>query len=150
MKLLFCLLMIAGVLPSANSQTTADSVKNVISDLFTAMKNSDATLLKTCFNDSAVLQALSKDKDGNLLVKNESVNSFATSIAKADKGSLDERISFDMIKIDGPLASVWTPYSFYYKDVFSHCGVNSFQLVRTKSGWRIQYLIDTRRKTGCL
>jgi hypothetical protein len=135
---------------SAFSQTTEDSVKAAVNNLFVAMKSSDGIMLQTCFGDSAKLQALSKDKDGNLLVKNESVKDFANSISTMPKGALDERITFDMIKIDGPLASVWTPYSFYYNGQFSHCGVNSFQLLRTVNGWKIQYIIDTRRKSGCL
>jgi hypothetical protein len=61
----------------------------------------------------------------------------------------DERITFETIKIDGPLAVAWTPYKFYYEGKFSHCGVNSFQLVRLNGAWKIQYLIDTRRRTGC-
>ncbi len=148
-SILLCLLILsAGI--SAKTQTSADSVKTAVNDLFTAMRNSDGELLKSCFADSAVLQSINKDKEGNLLVRNESVAQFAGSVNKAAKGALDERITFDMVKVDGPLASVWTPYSFYYNGNFSHCGVNSFQLVRTKNGWKIQHLIDTRRKAGCL
>jgi len=65
------------------------------------------------------------------------------------KDAADERIVFETIRIDGPLASVWTPYNFYYEGKFSHCGVNSFQLVKINGEWKIQYLIDTRRKQGC-
>jgi len=54
-----------------------------------------------------------------------------------------------VVKIDGPLAIVWTPYKFYFNGKFSHCGVNSFQLVRFNGVWKIQYLIDTRRRAGC-
>jgi hypothetical protein len=32
----------------------------------------------------------------------------------------------------------------YVKEKYIHQGVNSFQVVRTKEGWKIQYLIDTR------
>ena len=70
-------------------------------------------------------------------------------ISKAEKGSLDERISFSNVLIDGNLASVWTLYEFYYKGQFSHCGVNSFQLVKSNNEWKIQYIIDTRRKDNC-
>ena len=150
MKLMMTLLFLCALQQQAYCQPTTDSVKAAVNNLFVAMKNSDAALLRTCFADSAVLQAISRDKEGSLLVRNESVSIFAEGISKAAKGALDERITFDMIKIDGPLASVWTPYSFYYNGNFSHCGVNSFQLVRTKNGWKIQYLIDTRRKTDCL
>jgi hypothetical protein len=150
MKTIVVLAFILVTSLSAKTQSATDSVKAAVNDLFIAMKNSDGEFLKTCFADSAVLQSINKDKEGNLLVKNESVSQFAKSISTVAKGALDERITFDMVKVDGPLASVWTPYSFYYNGNFSHCGVNSFQLVRTKNGWKIQHLIDTRRKTGCL
>ena len=82
-------------------------------------------------------------------VQNERVSDFVNSISTAKKDSLDERITFETIKVDGPLASVWTPYKFYYAGKFSHCGVNSFQLVRINGRWKIQFLIDTRRRQGC-
>ena len=131
------------------AQTAEDSVKQVIDRLFTAMKNSDDSLLFTCFADSAILQTISKDKKGNVIVKQENLKDFGISISMAPKGSLDERIRYDVVKTDGPLAIAWTPYSFYYQEKFSHCGVNSFQLIKTSNGWKIQYLIDTRRRAGC-
>lgn len=131
------------------AQTAEDSVKQVIDRLFTAMKNSDDSLLFTCFADSAILQTISKDKKGNIIVKQENLKDFGISISMAPKGSLDERIRYDVVKTDGPLAIAWTPYSFYYQEKFSHCGVNSFQLIKTANGWKIQYLIDTRRRAGC-
>lgn len=134
---------------TAKSQTAADSVKAVVNSLFVAMKTSDAALLLSAFDDSAILQTIATNKEGQIVVKNEPVKNFANAVSKAVSGSLDERIQFDMVKIDGALASVWTPYSFYYNNTFSHCGVNSFQLVRTSVGWKIQYLVDTRRKNGC-
>lgn len=30
----------------------------------------------------------------------------------------NERITFEIVKVDADLASVWTPYQFYYKDKF--------------------------------
>ncbi len=146
LSFLLCLLLFAGF--NTKAQTTEDSVKAAITQLFNAMKNSDSASLVSAFTKNAVLQAIGKDAEG-LVAKNESVKDFAVSIGRATKGSLDERISFQTIKIDGPLASVWTPYSFYYNGAFSHCGVNSFQLLRTAAGWKIHYLIDTRRKAGC-
>ena len=150
MKSFLISILILAFTSTAQSQTTEDSVKATVNKLFTAMKNSDADLLRSCFGDSAVLQTISKNKQGALVVLNESINDFAKSISTAPKGALDERITFDNIKIDASLASVWTPYSFYYNGNFSHCGVNSFLLIRTNEGWKIQYIIDTRRKTGCL
>lgn len=135
---------------NAVSQTSEDSVKAVVNRLFDAMRHADALMLKSCFADSTILQTVIK-KTGQLLeVRTENVSEFADFISKEAEGNADERIKFDIIKIDGLLATVWTEYKFYYKNIFSHCGVNSFQLVRFNDGWKIQYLIDTRRKSPCL
>jgi hypothetical protein len=117
--------------------------------MFTAMKNADSIELKNSFSESAVLQTISKTKEGQTVVRTEVINDFVSFVGKTTKGDADERIAFGAIHIDGSLASVWTPYQFYYKGSFSHCGVNSFQLVRTNNEWRIQFIIDTRRKDNC-
>lgn len=134
---------------SVFSQTAEDSVKNTVNTLFMGMKNADGELLKNAFSDNAILQTISRDKEGKQVVLTEDINDFATSISKLKKDSADERITFETIKIDGPLAIVWTPYNFYFNGKFSHCGVNSFQLVRLNGVWKIQYIIDTRRRAGC-
>jgi hypothetical protein len=141
------LLILPGVCSYA--QSTADSVKATINQLFEAMKNADGVQLAASFADSAVLQTISQNKEGKLFIRNESVAAFAASISKIARGAADERIVFETINIDGPLAAVWTPYKFYYNGQFSHCGANSWQLVRINGAWKIQYLIDTRRKSPC-
>ena len=134
---------------ASNAQKAEDSVKAAVNQLFDGMKNVDPDLIKISFADSAILQTIVRSQDGKVSIKNESVTAFASSISKQTKGALDEQIQFESVKIDGDLASVWTPYKFYFSGKFSHCGVNSFQLVRIKGTWKIQYLIDTRRRTGC-
>lgn len=149
MKQFFILLTVLTISISCRAQSAEDSVKAVVNDLFTAMIRSDTSLLKTCFADSMVLQTIVRGKSGAAEVKNETAAGFVKSIGSLKPGSADERISFGNILIDGPLALVWTPYKFYFNGQFSHCGVNSFHLVRFKEGWKIQYLIDTRRRVGC-
>lgn len=126
-----------------DSEQTA--VKMVIQNLFNAMKSSDTVLLKTCFSPTAVFQTI-VSKDKVVVVKDETVQNFINSIGTQPAGSLDERIVFETVKTNMDLAVVWTPYEFYFKDKYSHKGVNSFQLVKFKEGWKIQYLIDTRYK----
>lgn len=133
----------------SKAQTAEDSVKAVINNLFTAMKNSDGALLKSCFSDSVVLQTIGKTKEGTMVVMTSSAKSFVDQISTSVVGSLDERITFETVKVDGPLAIAWTPYTFYYNGMLSHCGTNSFQLVRFNGVWKIQYIIDTRRRQGC-
>lgn len=142
-----CILLIAGY--TGKAQTAADSVKAVISQLFTAMRNADSAGIVNCFAEKHSLQTLVRDKDGNMQSKNELVADFGRNIARLPKNAADERIEFAAVNTDGSLASVWTPYKFYFNGNFSHCGVNSFQLLRTKDGWKILYLVDTRRKEPC-
>jgi len=147
-KLIFfiCLYIITAM--NCKAQATEDSVKNVINQMFTAMKNADAVTLRTLFADSAILQSIATP-DGKVIVRNESIIDFIELVGKQPAGAADERIQFETIKVAGALAAVWTPYSFYFNGQFSHCGVNSFQLVRINNAWKIQYIIDTRRKEGC-
>ena len=149
MKYFVILLTLTVSFSNSYSQTAEDSVKTVINTMFAAMKNADGAMLKGTFSDSIVFQTIARTKDGFTVVRTESPSGFIEQISKSSPGSLDERISFETVKVDGPLAIAWTPYSFYYNGQFSHCGVNSFQLVRFNGIWKIQYIIDTRRKQGC-
>ena len=129
------------ILNSYAQDTTG--IKKVIQNMFIAMKTSDTVLLKSCFSNNAVIQTIISSPAG-AEVKESSVQSFLNSVGKQPVGALDERIVFDKILINKELASVWTPYQLYVKDKYIHQGVDSFQVVRTKEGWKIQYLIDTR------
>jgi ketosteroid isomerase-like protein len=135
-------------LNTVHAQTAEDAIKQTVNRLFTAMKNSDSAALTACFTDSAVLQTIVSN-EGKIEVHNEQVTDFASSIAKLQKGEADEQVTFDVVKADNELAIVWAPYKFYWKGKFSHCGTDSFQLIRIDGVWKIQYLIDTRRKEAC-
>ena len=149
MRSFFILLTVLTIAANANAQSAEDSIKTVVNRLFAGMKNADPALLKSAFSDSAIMQTIGRNREGKIIIRNETVNEFAEAISKLPKDSADERITFETIKVDGPLAIVWTPYNFYYAGQFSHCGVNSFHLVRFNDGWKIQYIIDTRRRQGC-
>jgi hypothetical protein len=144
------LLLIAFIfsVPIAQGQTAEDSVKQTINQLFTAMKNADAKGLEACFADSAVLQTIVHSHD-TTSVRNEQVNDFSSFVGKLQKGDADEQVTYNVIKTDNELAIAWAPYKFYWKGTFSHCGTDSFQLIRINGVWKIQYLIDTRRTEGC-
>lgn len=125
-------------------QNENQEVEKTIRNLFLGMKNADPELVKSTFSDTAILQTITKSG-----LENEELKDFLGSISKYSKNDLDERIVIDVIRTDGDLASVFTPYEFFFKGKFSHCGANSFQLVKQNGEWKIQYLIDTRRKDNC-
>ncbi len=132
-----------------NAQTQEDSVKQTITAVFAAMKSAQGYALRNYFTDSMILQTIIPDAGKGVKVQNEDISEFLTFIDRTAPGEIDERISFETVKVDGPLAIAWMPYSLYYHGKLSHCGVNLFQLVRENTGWKVNYIIDTRTKTGC-
>ncbi|THU30423.1 nuclear transport factor 2 family protein [Niastella caeni] len=146
MKRFATLLTVVAIACTTQAQTTEDSVKAIINRLFEGMKNADTTLLKSAFAEDPILQTVATNKKKQIYIRNEKFGNFVKFIGQQKAGEADERVEFETIRIDGPMAMVWAPYQFFYKGKFRHCGVNSFQLVRLEEGWRIQYLLDTRRK----
>lgn len=147
MRKSLCLtLIVLGSVFAGQSQTAEDAVKQAVQQLFTGMKTGDSALVVQSFWPDAIMQTIAKTKSGESVVITQSITGFGAVVAKNGSGTLDERISFGGVHIDGELASVWTPYTFYRSGVFSHAGTNSFQLAYLNGQWKIQYLIDTRRK----
>ncbi|MDO9553587.1 nuclear transport factor 2 family protein [Rhodonellum sp.] len=131
------------------AQGDEKAVKEVIVSLFDAMKTKNPEVLGSLFHEKAIMSTVISGDQGAQIGSN-SVQDFINRIATTPAETiLDERILDYQIKVDGQMAAAWTPYEFYVNDNFSHCGVNSFQLVKTESGWKIAYIIDTRRKEGC-
>ncbi|GAB3232114.1 nuclear transport factor 2 family protein [Algoriphagus aestuariicola] len=134
---------------AAFSQTDEEKVEAVIESLFDGMRAKNAEQVAAAFSPEAIMQTIAAKPEGTT-VASSSVGDFAKRIGSTPaETQLDERILEYQIKVDGALASVWTPYRFYLNGNFSHCGVNSFQLVKMAEGWKIVYIIDTRRKEPC-
>lgn len=131
-------------------QAETEAVKKTINTMFDAMRKGDSTSLRSTFAKGLVFQSVGTKKDGTTALSSESPEGFIKQVGTPHKEVYDERITYGDIKVDGPLASVWTPYKFYLGDKFSHCGVNFFQLMKTTEGWKIIYIVDTRRKDNCV
>lgn len=147
MKCIFLILTIIST--TAFAQNDELAIKQVVNKLFEGMKKSDTAMIRSVFSFNPILQTLATSRDGKVFVVNEPLDSFLVTISKPHADVYDERVTFDVIKIDSELAMVWAPYKFFVGERFNHCGTNSFQLVRINSEWKIQYLIDTRRRQGC-
>ena len=122
--------------------TSEKEIVKPIETLFNSMKSADSLGVKNAFSGSAIMQTFGKNQE----IRTDKVEDFAKQVGASQAGDLDERFTISKILVDGNMASVWVPYQFYYKGNFSHCGVNSFQLAKINNEWKIQYIIDTRRK----
>jgi len=131
-------------------QNAEADIKQTINNLFDGMRKADTTLMRQAFAKGMVLQSIATKKDGATALTTDSADDFLKSVARPHKEIYDERITYNDIKIDGDLAMVWAPYKFYVGQTFSHCGVDVFQLMKTAQGWKIIYIVDTRRKDKCV
>lgn len=149
---LFCALYLFATPLLAQKSKPEDpekAIKATINRFFDGMEKGDTLLLKSACAPTMVLQTYMADKEGKMQVYTEDFQEFVNMVATPNTDQYDERIQFEAIHAEKSLASVWTPYSFFINGKRSHCGTNSFQLVKTSDGWKIQYIIDTRRKQGC-
>jgi hypothetical protein len=120
MKALFIVLTFCNIRCFGQGEEAA--VQKTINQFFDGLRTSDSVVIKATLAPAAILQTI-KQKEGKTEVFSENMDAFITAVTK--------------------------PYKFYIGEKFSHCGVNSFQLVKLDGNWKIQFIIDTRRKQPC-
>jgi hypothetical protein len=105
--------------------------------------------VRELFHPEMDKMATSGVRDGVADVGFGAVARFVEAVGGAEPGALDEKIGPAEIRIDDNLATVFTPFAFYFNGNLSHCGVNVFLIARVGEDWRIVGLADTRRRQGC-
>jgi hypothetical protein len=128
--------------------TREREVIDVVQRLFDAMRAGDSATARALFEPGTRLQSVAS-RQGVLTVSEDSLGMFMRAIGTPHTQVYDERTANERVLIDGPYAVAWVDYTFYLGDQKSHCGVDSFQMVRRPAGWRIFGLTDTRRRENC-
>jgi hypothetical protein len=147
----FSVLIILALGLHANAQHfETKNVKTKIIEFFDSFHKQDTTAMRSMVTNNLKLQSISTNKKEESVLTETSFNKFLEGIASIPNDQTFEEKLLDFnIQIDGKMANVWTPYEFWYQGNFSHCGVNSFQLIKQSNEWKIFYLVDTRRKEEC-
>lgn len=137
---------------SISSQEKSQEVliKNVIDTFFEGLHKGDSSIVAKTLHKNIKIQTTNTNKEGKNILLDETRAQLLKAIAskRSNQKFYEKLLSYD-IKIDGNLASVWTPYEFYYNDIFSHCGANSFQLFNNNGTWEIIFIVDMRRREDC-
>lgn len=60
-----------------------------------------------------------------------------------------ERFWQPTVLVDGPVATVWTPYDFHVNGTWTHCGIDAVTLLRVGDAWRIAGITYTVQRRGC-
>ncbi|SDR68306.1 nuclear transport factor 2 family protein [Gramella sp. MAR_2010_147] len=149
-KIIFAAILLLNMTAFSQTEDSLNTPKKLVEDFFKAFHEQDTVKLKSFAVDGMKLQSVSTDTDGNTKITSEVFSKFIKGIASIpSEVPFKEELHEFKIEENGLLATVTTPYSFYYNGNFSHCGVNSFQLVKFDGEWKIVYLIDTRTKKDC-
>jgi hypothetical protein len=134
----------------AQASFTEAQAKGMVETFFEGFHKGDATIMQSVMATDVTMQTASTNKEGKHIVSTGNGQDLLNAISNIPADQIwEEKILGYNVQIDGNLAHVWTPYEFWLNGAFSHCGVNSFQLIKMEETWKIIYLIDTRRREGC-
>jgi Putative lumazine-binding len=106
-----------------------------------------AIILNSVRPDGGATVAMEK-ADGTRTIRHLSWAEFAAGL-KPGPEKYEERLTDIAVEIDGDIAMVWSPYTFFVDGKAQHCGVDHFDLVREAGSWKIQNVTWSQRTTGC-
>ena len=123
----------------------AKAAAQVVQSLFAAMKAKDAQAISALFIKDGQLVAIDKPRtgDGPSTTRLFTGDGFAKLISESKAADFIEEMKNPEVKVFGDMAIVFGRYTFHVGEKFSHCGTNSFQLVRTPDGWKIANAAST-------
>lgn len=132
----------------AAQSSVRDSVLATIERVFDGMRARDTTGLRASFDSTARLTRVPDSTAQS--TRPQTVSEFLMSISSTQPDRVfDERMYDPEVRIEGPIAQVWTYYTFHEGKTFSHCGTDAVTLMRRAGGWRIVNWIWTGRKADC-
>jgi hypothetical protein len=138
-------LLCISVSANTNIETNvASPVLKPILNMFDAMRAHDSKKFLAQFTHQAILERANKNNE----IETSDLKKFAEFI-NSTKKDLDEQIFGIKLHISGNLAGAWVPFAFYLDRELSHCGVNSFQLIKQQEQWKVRYLIDNTYSGDC-
>ena len=115
--------------------------------VFDGMLRRDTTALRPLFHPAAHLVATT-EQDGKPVSRVSNLAEFLTQIGGFPGVPL-ERMWNAEVKISGTIATIWTQYDFHQGLEWSHCGIDSFQMVKGPDGWQVVSLIYTVVRDHC-
>ncbi len=120
----------------------------VVNQLFAEMAAANPEGILAVGRPDFQLVAIFKQKDGKSriqVINGETFSKFFTDKTKI----LRETMYAPKVEINGDLAMVWGRYVFFDGEKLTHCGVDTFNLVRTENGWKLANGASTIEPAGC-
>ncbi|MDP6650877.1 MAG: nuclear transport factor 2 family protein [Gammaproteobacteria bacterium] len=115
---------------------------------FEALANRDRAGLEAILVPGSLNIATSQSANGET---NYSIRDYQEMVSSLSRpgGSRTERYWDATVLIRGNIAVFWAPYDFHVEGAFTHCGIDSFQLVKRQGQWLLSNLSWTIEPSGC-
>jgi ketosteroid isomerase-like protein len=116
----------------------------VVQTMFQALARGDTAAMRATFHpEGRVVQT--GTREGKRFYRVNPIDDFLKSIGGAAPRKLEETIFDPKVQVEDNLAVVWAGYRFMVDGKVSHCGVDSYQLVRSDQGWKLLHIVDTQK-----
>jgi hypothetical protein len=133
------------LLPLAAQTSEEKAVLAAVQKTFDGMASNDAAKIIASMTSDARLYGVRPNGDAYAMPAQQWANRLASSKSKFD----EHFTKTPTVQIHGAIAHVWGEYEFLRDGKFTHCGVDSFNLLKTADGWRVAAILDTEESTGC-
>ncbi len=142
--ILICLVFSPSV---ASAQSEEKAVIAAVQSFFDAMAEHDTSAARAVLMPEGQLFSV-RGKGEDVIVRTTKHLVFLQQFAGMNEDLL-ERMWNPQVLIHRRIATLWTEYDFHRNGKFSHCGVDSFSLIKTDEGWKIVGAVYTVERTGC-
>lgn len=143
-KIILSIVFTLAISVSAFAQKSDDAkdALAVVNKMFAEMANHNPAAIAELWTKDSNLAAVIKRKDGKTALVSFTGEKFSQNFAEK-KDEIKEDMYEQKTFVDGNVAMVWGRYVFFIDGKISHCGLNSFQLVKTDSVWKIANAAST-------
>lgn len=138
----FALVLLVSPSSPVRAQSTDAETKAVLAvadSVLLALTTGDNALLKRLTLDSAMVGGIGL-RDG---VERHSLRPMSFYSNRSGPPTFTERGFGGTARVQDRVAQVWLPYDLYTGTNWSHCGVDTFTMMKTDGHWRVASLIYT-------
>ena len=136
---------VIAVFPLAAQTAGEKEVLAACQKVFDGMAANDSTKILSAMTPEARLYGV-RDSGAPYAIP---ADQWAARLASLKSAFIERFTKAPTVSIHEPIANVWGEYELLRDGKFAHCGVDSFNLVKTAAGWRVAAVFDTEESTGC-
>lgn len=144
------LITICSILPRVSAQTVTDqqAALAVVDGFFAALEARDEDALAELLYPGSLNIAATLQESGDSTLTARRYEDLLSRFAEGPP--IIERYWDHMLLIRGAIGIFWAPYDLYLGDEFSHCGADSFQLIKDDGRWWLTNLSWTIERENCV